>query len=161
MTDLHTRVQQLDRPTAYEAAQLLAAELGAEEDRPIDHEIVADPLTHQGDLEDLAKVLLLTTVDIDPGAVERAIDGAGHKQIVLGGGELILLAYLVVNGIQLIMSRGKKSEHVETVVIERDSNGRERVIIKRMDTQYGISGSAASLLRQLPTDDSQAPPDSI
>ncbi|WP_409473507.1 hypothetical protein [Streptomyces sp. HC307] len=150
MNDLHTRIKELDRATAYEASRLLAAELGADPVvKPIDHEVLADPMTHQDDLEDLAKVLLLATADLDPDAVNRAIDGAGHVQLVLGGFELIGLAILIVGGIQVVMSRGKITEHVETVVIERDSSGQEQMTTTNRTTRYGISGRVAGLLELL------------
>jgi hypothetical protein len=158
MNDLQTRIQELDQATAYEAAELLAAELGADPDAyPIDHDVLTDPMTHQDDLEDLAKVLLLATADLDSDAVARAIDGAGHKQLVLGGAELIGLAILIVGGIQVIMARGKTSEHVETVVVERDSSGQEQMTTTKRTTRYGISGRVAGLLELL-AGSSQTPP---
>lgn len=159
MNDLHAHIQRLDRPTAYEAAQLLAAELGADpDDKPIDHEVLADPMTHQDDLEELAKVLLLAAADLDEDAVASAIDGAGHKQFVLAGTELIGLSIIIVSGIQVIMARGKTSEHVETVVVERDSSGQEQMTTTRRTTHYGISSRVAGVLRELLTGSSQTPP---
>ncbi|MFF5575681.1 hypothetical protein [Streptomyces luteogriseus] len=159
MTDLDTRIKELDRGLAYEAAQLLAAELGADPDaQPIDHEVLTNPMTHQQDLEDLAKVLLLVTAEIDQDAVARAIEGAGHKQLILGGAELVILGILVVGGIQVIMSKGKTSEHVETVTTERHANGHEQTTISTRTTHYGISKGAASLLGQLQAPPSQPPP---
>jgi hypothetical protein len=151
VTDLGSRIQQLDRATAYEAAQLLAAELGADPDTaPVEHEILANPLAHQDDLEELAKVLLSTAAQTDPEAVESAIDGAGHKQLILGGAELIVLGYLIVSGLQIVLAKGKTSEQVTTAVLERDADGREKLTSTTTTIQYGISKNTAALLRQLP-----------
>lgn len=149
MTDLHTQIRQLDRAIAWEAAQMLAAELGADPDvSPIDHEAITKPERHPDDLEALAKVLLLITADIDPDAVTRAIDGAGNKQLILGGAELVALAVLIVGGLQVIISRGKTSEHVE-IIVERDSNGEEHIVRIGRTTHYGIPSPVASILRGL------------
>jgi hypothetical protein len=149
MTDLYARIDGLDRVTAYEAAQLLAVELGADPDvRLVDHEALNEPLAHQDDFENLAKVLLLITADADPEAVERAIDGAGRKQLVLSGDELIALSVLIVGALQVLMSKGKAGEHVE-IVIERDSNGQEKITTKKSIHYYRISVGVAGLLRSL------------
>jgi len=116
---------------------MLAAELGAHPDvSPIDHEAITKPERHPDDLEALAKVLLLITADIDPDAVTSAIDGAGNKQLILGGAELVALAVLIVGGLQVIISRGKTSEHVE-IIVERDSNGEEHIVGIGRTTHYG------------------------
>jgi hypothetical protein len=150
VTDLHTQIRQLDRAIAYEAAQMLAAELGADPDaNPIDHEVITKPERHPDDLEDLAKVLLLITADIAPDTVTSAIDGAGNKQLILSGSELIALAVLVIGGLQVIISRGKASERVE-IVYERDSNGEIQVVRIDKTTRYrDISNPVASILRGL------------
>jgi hypothetical protein len=161
VTDLHVQIRQLDRAIAWEAAQMLAVELGADPGaKLIGHEAITEPERHPDDLEDLAKVLLLITADIDPDAVTSAIDGAGNKQLILGGGELITLAVLVIGGLQVIISRGKTSEHVE-IVIERDSNGEEHLVRINRTTTFGVSNPVASLLRRLLPGDSQDSPKSV
>jgi hypothetical protein len=148
VTDVHDQIRQLDRAIAYEAAQMVAAELGADPDTElISHEVITKPERHPDDLEDLAKVLLLITADIDPDAVTSAIDGAGNKQLILGSGELVALAVLIIGGLQVIISRAKASEHVE-IVVERDSDGEERVVRINRTTIY-VSNPVAILLRRL------------
>jgi len=161
VTDLHTQIQQLDRAIAYEAAQMLAVELGADPDvKLISHEVITKPEHYPDDLEDLAKVLLLIAADITPDAVTSAIDGAGNKQLILGGGELVTLAVLVIGGLQVIISRGKTSEHVE-IVIERDGNGEEHIVRINKTTHWRVSNPVADLLRGLLSANSQDPPKSI
>lgn len=150
MTDLVVRIENLDRAAVYEAAQLLAADLGADPDAaPLEHEIIADPLAYQGDLEELCRILLTRTFDFDPAAVEDALDGAGHKQVVLGGLELIALGILVMGGLQIALARGKTSEEVETTVVERNADGHEKMTTTKRKTEYGISKNTASLLSSL------------
>lgn len=158
MTHLQGQIERLDRATAYEAAQLLAAEIGADPDvKPVDHPLLSAPLAHQPELEELAKVLLLVVAADDQQSVSDAIAGAGHKQIVLGGGELIALAYVLVEGLRLIVARNKVREHVE-IVVEHDKDGQEIVTTTKRTTQYGVSGPVASLLRQIISNGEQNPP---
>jgi hypothetical protein len=160
VTDLPIQIRQLDRAIAWEAAQMLAVELGADPDaKLIGHETITETERHPEDLEDLAKVLLLITADIDPDAVTSAIDGAGNKQLILGAEELITLAVLVIGGLQVIISKAKASEHVE-IVIESDSNGEEHVVRINRTTIY-TSNPVASLLRRLLPGDSQDSPKSV
>ena len=150
MTELTDRIEALDRNTAYEAAQILAADLGADSDTaPVEHEILVNPEAHQGDLEELAKVLLLATADVDPEAVELAIEGAGQTQFILGGGELVILGYLIVNGLQIVLAKGKTSEEVKTVVTEQNSDGSTRQTETTKKTRWDVSKNAASLLGKL------------
>lgn len=150
MTELAVRIENLDRAAVYEAAQLLAADLGADPDAvPSQDAILADPLAHQGELEELCRVLLALALDSDPQAVADAVDGAGHKQLVLGGAELIILGVLVLGGLQIALSRGKTSEEVETTVLERDADGKETFTTTTRKTKFGISNNTASLLRSL------------
>jgi hypothetical protein len=145
-----TDIRELDRPTTLEAAQLLAAELGAETDKPpFDHEILSSPTTHQDELEDLARVLLVAASALDPEAVDSAVQGAGRKQLVLGGGELVALAYLVVNGLRITLARARKSESTETITIERDDEGHEVVKVVRNNVQYEVAERTTELLKEL------------
>lgn len=148
MTDLEHRIQQLDRATALEAAQFLAADLGGTTELALpDNEITSDPLAHQEDFENLAKLLLLITSDVDPGAVEIAIDNTGERQFVLGGAELIMLAVLAISGLQVVFSRGRTSEESVTVE-ERDADGSVRKITTHKST-YGLSGNLGKLLSSI------------
>jgi hypothetical protein len=150
MTELAARIENLDRAAVYEAAQLLAADLGADPDAvPSQDAILADPLAHQGELEELCRILLALELDNDPPAVAEAIDGAGHKQLVLGGAELIILGVLVLGGLQIVLSRGKTSEEVETTILERNADGKETFTTTTRKTKFGISNNTASLLRSL------------
>jgi hypothetical protein len=148
MTDeLTNRILSLDRAAAFEAAQLLAADLGADIDdaQPPDDPILSDPLGHQDDIEDLSRILLAAAAEVDADAVSRALDGAGRRQFVLGGLELVVLGTIALEGLRIVLTRGATSEE-KTVTVERAPDGSERGITATKRT-FGISKGLANLLR--------------
>lgn len=148
MTELSDRIASLDRTSAYEAAQFVAVELGAQPDGDVPASpLVDDPLAHQDDVEDLAKVVLLTAAEVDPAMVERALDGVGQRQIVFGGLELVALAILAVGALHIIVTKGKSGESTSTRV-EKDANGKE-VVTTRTETRYAISDTLGGMLRSI------------
>jgi hypothetical protein len=146
--NLAERILELDRAVAFEAAQLLASDLGGDPDPEAEQPespILADPLAHQDDIDDLSRVLLLTAADVDPEAVERALDGAQRRQFVLGGTELVILGLLALEGLRILVTKGATSEDT-TVTFERSADGSERVVTSTKRT-FGVSKGLASLLR--------------
>lgn len=148
MSELPDRIRSLDRIAAYEAAQFVAVELGARPDGKVPASpLVDDPLAHQDDVEDLAKVLLLTTAEIEPAMVERALDGVGQRQIIFGGLELVAVAILAIGALHIIVSKGK-SEESTTTRIEKDTDGKE-VVTTSTETRYAISDALGDMLRAI------------
>jgi hypothetical protein len=149
MTDTEDLIQRIlgaDRETVYEAAQLYAATLEPEFDGELpDHPLLREPADHPGDVEDLARVLLLVAVESDPAEVALALDGAGRRQVVLGGAELVALAALGVGALHVLVSRGRTRE-VRTRQVREGADG-EREVVETIETTYGISGQLGSLLR--------------
>lgn len=150
MPDLPAAISALDRSEVLEAAQLLADDLGVEGGAalpPLDSPILDRPLGHQDDIEDLARVLLLTAAESDPVAVRRAIDGAGRRQLILGGAEIVALAVVALGAIQLLTARGRTAEE-QVTVIERASDGTETVKVSKR-VEFGVSASLGALLRSV------------
>lgn len=138
----------MDSVTALEAAQFLAADLGATSDIVLpDNPVTSDPLAHQQDFVDLAKLLLLIVSDSDADAVEAAVENTGERQFVLGGTELIGLAILLISGLQVVFSRGLASEEITTSE-ERTPDGAVRKITISKKT-YGLSGNLSKLLSSI------------
>jgi hypothetical protein len=150
--ELAQRIEGLDEATALEAAQLLASALDA---APVGHaagyEVLDRPLEHREDIAVLCRLLLLTAASIDADTrdlVEESIAGAGRKQLVLGGMELVALSVLVLGALQAFLSRGRTAEDEEISVTTREDGSQEVVI--RKSVRYGISGNLAKLLGSVP-----------
>jgi hypothetical protein len=145
-SELTRRILDADRDTVYEAAQLYAATLdpdaGAVEP---DHPVLQAPLEHLEDIEDLARVVLLVAATSDPEEVSVALDGAGRRQLVLGGVELVALATLGLGALQILVTKGRTREVTTETV--REGAGGDREVVKTTETTYGISSQLASLLR--------------
>ena len=54
-----------------------------------------------------------------------------------------------MGGLQIALARGKTSEEVEATVIERNTDGHEKVTTTKRKTEYGISKNTALLLGSL------------
>ena len=76
--------------------------------------------------------------------VRSAIAGAGRKQIILGGSEIIALATLGLLALNLLLTKGKSSER-QTIKIE-EKDGKNTFMVENQ-VSYGISASLGQLLK--------------
>ncbi|WUJ69369.1 hypothetical protein OG809_30220 [Kribbella soli] len=144
MTDLVQRVQALDETTAIEAAQLLSSALGVSRDS-----VTQADLDDRTDVADLARILLVVAAD-DPETtplVEEALAGAGHKQLVLGGAELLILAGLAVTALHICITKGATKKSKITSV-EKKADGTEKITIQE-ETTFGVSARLGTLIKTI------------
>lgn len=151
MSDLATRIEELTREEAIEAAGYLSESLGASAGKAVEERTALQPLTEQpyanlADIEGLARLLLLTAA-ADPDheeAARKAVEGAGGKQFIFGGAEIVALSSLALYALQLILTKGKTGEETEITITE--SKG-EKVVQVRKSVRYGISTKLADVLK--------------
>ena len=148
--DLAARVMSLPREIVLEAARFVAEDLVT--DPPTAGEVawVGDqPLAHVQDVEVLARlVLLCRSMEGEQGAseVEAAISGAGRKNLVLGGLEIVALAGLGVVALRLILTKGKVTDE-KVEMIQDPRTGAWSVTAKRTEKPIAISGDLATVFR--------------
>ncbi len=140
-------IRTLDEPTALEAAQLLAAALEAKPAYDTESPIFAAPLEHRPEIAEMCRLLLMVaaTGTESRALTEEAIQGAGRKQLVLGGAEIVALASLAIGALQVYLSGGRTAEE-EIMTVERQADGSELTTIRR-SVKYGVSGHVGQLLR--------------
>jgi hypothetical protein len=143
------RIAGLSEAEALEAAQLLFTALGLEPGKAPDSSVLTDPLAHRVELDSLARVALsLAALDEDTAPiVDESIDGAGHKQFVLGGGEILAIAGAIAVLIRAIGARGR-SKVDEAITFETKNDEVTSVTIHRTVT-YGATDKLADLIRAL------------
>lgn len=151
MNDLEKQINDLTREETLEAAQYLATKISGvhapgERERELLQPFTDQPYANIEEIEQLARVLLLTAVNEDgyQDSVKVAIEGAGRKQLILGGAEIVALAGIGLIALHILMTKGKSAEEEAITIEEKD--GRTTVSIKRK-TNYGISGSLGKLLK--------------
>ncbi len=151
MSDLEKQINDLTREEALEAAQYLATKISegrAPEAREQEllRPITDHPYANIEEIEQLSRLLLLTAADTDgyQDAVKSAIEGAGRKQLILGGAEIVALATIGLVALHTLITKGK-SEEEEAITI-KEENGKTTVSIKRK-TRYAISDSLGKLLK--------------
>lgn len=152
-TDLMKNIDSLSREQAIEAASFVASSIGADNTTHTDAAALLvewsdRPYQHLSEAEELARLLLsvsAATPDLEP-IVREAIAGAGRKQVVLAGGEIVALAALALGALQAILSKGRTSEQVSET-IEKGPDGKETVVRTR-NTTWGISSTLGELLKR-------------
>jgi len=84
-------------------------EIGAERKLKI---ISDQPYQHLEEIEQMARLLLMeaATTGGYQGYVRSAVEGAGKKQVILGGMEIVALAAISLGALHVILSKGKTSE---------------------------------------------------
>jgi hypothetical protein len=154
MTDeLVEKIKNLPDEVALEAGQLFTMELGIVSADDLgalgDDPLLADPQQHVDELAELARVLLLSaaTDEVDRDAAARSVDGAGRKQFILGGAEIVLLAGLLVTAYRAHRTGGKKKES-RTVTSETRPDGTTVTTINET-VEYDTSNLVADLLKQV------------
>jgi hypothetical protein len=151
MEDIIKQINDLTREESLEAAQYLAltileGKLAGEREKQFLQPFLEQPYANIEEIGQLARLLLLTAVLTDgyEEAVKSAIEGAGKKQLILGGTEIIALATIGLIALHTLLTRGKSGED-ETIAIE-EKDGKTTISIKRKTT-YGISDSLGKMLK--------------
>jgi hypothetical protein len=151
MNELPDLIENLSREEALEAAQYLALRI-SEGQSPGDREeallkpILEKPYENIQEIEQLSRLVLLTAAanPENEEVVRSAIAGAGRKQIILGGSEIIALATLGLLALNLLLTKGKSSER-QTIKIE-EKDGKNTFMVENQ-VSYGISASLGQLLK--------------
>jgi hypothetical protein len=151
MSDLVKQIEELTREEALEAAQYLSAALGASAEKASAEQAALQPLTeqpyaHLEDIEGLARILLLSAAAVPEyeEAVRKAVEGAGGKQFILGGAEIVVLSSLALLALQTVLTKGKTSE--ETVMTITEEKGKTIVKVQK-SVRYGVSEKLRDILK--------------
>ncbi|MGB9178454.1 MAG: hypothetical protein WCB68_04330 [Pyrinomonadaceae bacterium] len=151
MSDLTKSIETLTREEALEAAQNLALRISKDESPGDREEAVLKPLIEKPfeniqEIEQLARLVLLTAAanPENDEVVRSAIAGAGRKQFILGGAEIVVLATVGLFALNLLVTKGKASEH-ETIKIE-EADGKTTITVENQ-VSYGISQSLGQVLK--------------
>jgi type I restriction-modification system DNA methylase subunit len=149
------KIEGLSRAEAIEAAQYYCLSINVDKfigkyDKSTLNLITEKPQEYIEEIDELARIILIhAALNPEYGElVDRAIAGAGRKQIVLGGVELITISVLLIIAVQIIITRGKKEEEEDIRIEEKD--GKFTIHIKKK-TSYGIGAKLASILKGLIT----------
>jgi hypothetical protein len=151
MNDLANQIRNLSREEALEAAQHLGLRISGsrqpgEREKELLQEITNHPNANIEEIEQLCRLLLFTAAMTDgyEDAVKAAIAGAGRKQFILGGAEIVALAAIGLVALHIVVTRGKSAE--DEVMNVTEENGKTVVSIQRKTT-YGISDSLGKILK--------------
>jgi hypothetical protein len=151
MNNLEAKIAELSREEALEAARYLSQSLGATTDKAETEKkalqsLTAQPYANVADIEQLARLLLLSAAATPEyeGAVQKAIKGAGEKQFILGGAEIVALASLALYALHLVITKGKTLD--EQVVRITEEKGESRIEIRKT-VRYGISARVSDILK--------------
>jgi hypothetical protein len=149
------RIGQLTRAEVLEAVLALRDDVpeaaGADSDpaQAFLGEVEASPFRDIEAVEELARATLIVAA-LDPDSRDRTaeiVGAVGKKAFIFGGMEIIAAATIATIALQVVLSRGKKSEE-ETTEIVTEPDGRT-VIRKNKKTVYGLSGKAAAVLSSI------------
>ncbi|MDQ1638774.1 MAG: hypothetical protein QOF62_2113 [Pyrinomonadaceae bacterium] len=151
MSDLANSIEKLAREETLEAAQNLALQISqnaspGEPEEELLKPFIEKPYEHIQEIEQLARLVLLTAAadSENEEAVRSAIQGAGRKQLILGGAEIVALATLGLFALNLLVTKGKSSERHTVKIDEQD--GKTTFVIEN-EVSYGISPSLGQLLK--------------
>jgi hypothetical protein len=149
-TNITEVVLTLPRETVLEAATFIAEELAPDaESEPEATWVGSQPFTHVGDVEALARFILLGRALDGPDGlaeVEAAIEGSGKKNLVLGGMEIMALAGLGVIALRILVKRGQLTE--KTVQMQQDrKTGSWSAVVKEIEKPVSISDELAAVLQ--------------
>jgi hypothetical protein len=151
MSDLVNSIEKLSREETLEAAQNLALQISPnaspnEREEELLKSFIEKPYENIQEIEQLARLVLLTAAadSENEEAVRSAIRGAGRKQLILGGAEIVVLATLALFALNLLVTKGKSSERRSVKIEEED--GKTTFVIEN-EVSYGISPSLGQLLK--------------
>lgn len=146
-------ITSLPRDRAIEAARFVASEIAGASDgrsQEVGAWAAGSPFTHIGDVETLSRLVLIArALSGAEGAdsVERAIEGSGRKNLVLGGVEIVALAGIGVIALQLILTGGKLIE--TEITYSHDADGKPIITTRRTEKELPLSNALAAVLRPL------------
>jgi hypothetical protein len=151
MTDLVARIEGLSREEALEAAKYLSQSLGATPEKATTEKkalqsLTDHPFANVEDIEQLARLLLLSAAAVPEceDAVRKAVGGAGGKQFILGGAEIVVLSSLALYALQVVITKGKTLD--EKVVTITEEKGKKIVEIRKT-VRYGVSAKLSEILK--------------
>jgi len=151
MNDLIKTIENLSREEALEAAQYLALRISegrspGEREKQFLTPFLEQPYANIEEIEEISRLVLVAaaTTEEYQGPLKSAIEGAGRKQLILGGAEIVALATIGLVALHMLLTNGKSDED-EVFTIEKE-NGRTSISIRRKTT-YGISDSLGKILK--------------
>jgi hypothetical protein len=149
MNDVIKKINNLNREEALESGQYVALKITAGETVGDREKEILKPLTDQPyanikEIEELTRLVLLAAGTEGEYDVKTAIEGAGRKQFILGGAEIVVLAGIALLALQTIYNKGKGSE-TKSFKIEEE-NGKVSISFDQKTT-YGVSSSLGSILK--------------
>jgi hypothetical protein len=144
-------VQRADRETVIEAARFVARKLSTgnerlDEARQLAGGLASKPFSHIEETEALSRAVLLAAAQDDAlkEGVRKALEGADHKQFILGGAEIVALAAIGCVALDVLVRRGQgKTTTTTTVTFE---GGRAVVTTTRTTEPLSIGGELGALL---------------
>ena len=151
MSDLTNSLEKLSREEALEAAQNLVLRVTqnasrSEREDELPKPFIDKPNENIGEIEQLARLILVTAA-ADPERVEAVtslIEGAGRKEVVLEGTEIVVLATLGLFALDLLLRKGESSDRHTIEIEEQDGN---TILVIESGISYGVSPSLGQLLK--------------
>ena len=151
MNDLISKIEGLTREQALEASGFLSRQLAqdsgaGEAERELLAPLTAQPYRNIEEIEQLARVVLMSaalTPEYEE-AVRKAVEGAGRKQYIFSGGEIVTLAAICLYALQVVITKGKTGEK-ETIRL-KDKDGKTSTVIRK-EVTYGIGPGLAAILK--------------
>jgi hypothetical protein len=151
MNDLIQRIQELSREEALEAAgfvgkELTSASSPSETEKDLLKPLTIQPYQNIEELEQLARLMLITGASMPEfqETIRKAVEGAGQKQFILGGAEIVVLSVLALGALHVIVSKGRESE--EEVIKIEEKDGKTSITIRKK-VRYGIGTKLGSILK--------------
>lgn len=151
MNDLFKQIEGLTREEALEAAQHIALKISegqsaGDREKQFLKPFLDQPYANIEEIEQLSRLVLLTAATNEDYEedVKSAIRGAGRKQLILGGGEIVAIATIGLVALHMLLTKGKSGEEEVFEIEEKD--GKTTISIKRKTT-YGISGSLGAMIK--------------
>jgi hypothetical protein len=154
MNDIVSRIEQMSREEAFEAIGLIGAYIAPEASdesmaqQSLD-QLLKQPYANIDELEQLARVTLIGAA-LTPEYEEvtrKAIEGAGQKNFILGGAEIVALSIVALAALHVIVTKGKASES-ETFAFE-EKDGKLVAVSQKKEVKYGISSGLAAALKSV------------
>lgn len=153
--ELIEQINKLTRDQALEAAGFISDVITEGDEPNIDAEsklksITDEPYKNLEEIEQMARLLLMKAAMLEEyrNDVKSAIEGAGKKQFILGGTEIVALAAISLCALHVVLSKAKSYEG-KTTKIYKDKETGETVVEIKEEVKYGISGTLVSILKAI------------
>jgi hypothetical protein len=151
MNDLIKQIDQLSREEALEAAGFVGKKLTdnratGDAERAVLDPLTAQPYQHIVELEQLARLVLISGASMPEyeQVVRNAVEGAGKKQFILGGGEIVVISVIALAALHVMVSKGKESE--EQVITIEEKDGQTTTTIRKQ-VKYAVGIKLGSILK--------------